>query len=245
MWHPHLWYQPPHYAVRAAGRNLFQFFVANELANLPTDSMGEGKDGLISTRTTLLERLRDWKDDSSWQEFFNIYSKLIRGVALSKGLTAAEAEDVVQETMLAAAKYIPNFKYDRKVGSFKQWLLNLCRWRIYDQFRRRSISETRPRNDLSVDTNLMSTLVDENGVNFDELWEVEWQKSVMDSAIKKVKTSLDSRKYQIFDFLINKQWPPEKVAESFGISRNQVYLAKHRITILIKKEVERLKASQI
>lgn len=202
--------------------------------------MGEDKDELIPTRTTLLERLRDWRDEASWQEFFNIYSKLIRGVALKKGLTGAEAEDVVQETMLAAAKYIPNFKYDRKVGSFKQWLLNMSRWRICDQFRRRSNSQVCIPKDLSPDADHMSMVMDENAVNFDELWEAEWKKSVLETAIKKVKTTLDAQKYQIFDFLINKEWPPEKVAARFNITVNQVYLAKHRITLLIKSEVEQL-----
>lgn len=201
------------------------------------------KDDLISTRTTLLERLKDWKDDSSWQEFFNIYSKLIRGVAIKSGLTEAEAEDVVQETMVAVAKNIPNFKYDRKLGSFKQWLLNMSRWRICDQFRRRASMGTQIPHDQPGETKLLSILVDEKNVSFDEFWEAEWQKSVLDTAIKKVKISLDSEKYQIFDFLINKQWPSEKVAKSFGISINQVYLAKHRITELIRKEVERLKAA--
>jgi RNA polymerase sigma-70 factor (ECF subfamily) len=201
------------------------------------------KDDLISTRTTLLERLKDWKDDSSWQEFFNIYSKLIRGVAIKSGLTEAEAEDVVQETMVAVAKNIPNFKYDRKLGSFKQWLLNMSRWRICDQFRRRASMGTQIPHDQPGETKLLSILVDETNVSFDEFWEAEWQKSVLDTAIKKVKISLDSEKYQIFDFLINKQWPSEKVAKSFGISINQVYLAKHRITELIRKEVERLKAA--
>ena len=207
--------------------------------------MGDGKDELISTRTTLLERLRDWKDDSSWREFFNIYSKLIRGVAIKKGLTVVEAEDVVQETMLAAAKYIPNFKYDRKLGSFKQWLFNMTRWRICDQFRRRTNSVVQLPDDLSADPKLVSTLIDENSVGFDELWEAEWQKSLLDNAIKNVRAGMDSKKYQIFDFLINKEWPPEKVAKSFGISINQVYLAKHRITVLIKEEVERLKTRQL
>jgi len=206
--------------------------------------MGDDRDELISTSTTLLERLRDWKDDSSWHEFFNIYSKLIRGVAMKKGLTRAEAEDVVQETMLAAAKYIPSFRYDRKLGSFKQWLLNMSRWRICDQFRRRTNASVQFPADSSSDTKQMSMLVDESNGNFEELWEAEWQKSLLENAIKKVKTSLDSQKYQIFDFLINKQWPAEKVAESFGISINQVYLAKHRITVLIKEEVERLKTRE-
>jgi len=207
--------------------------------------MGDGKDELISTRTTLLERLRDWKDDSSWREFFDIYSRLIRGVAIKKGLTGVEAEDVVQETMLAAAKYIPNFKYDRKLGSFKQWLLNMSRWRICDQFRRRTNWVFQLPNDVAADPKLGSMLIDENNVSFDELWEAEWQKSLLDNAIKNIKTSLDPKKYQIFDFLINKEWPPEKVAKSFGISINQVYLTKHRISVLIKQEVERLKSSQL
>ena len=208
--------------------------------------MAEAKEELIATRTTLLERLKDWKDDSSWQEFFNVYSKLIRGVAIKSGLTNFEAEEVVQETMVAVAKYIPKFKYDRKVGSFKHWLLNMSRWRIRDQFRRRKKLSTELPDDLDLDdeTGQLSVLVDEKTLDFDEFWEFEWQKTLFDAAINKVKTSLDSEKFQIFDFLVNKQWPPEKVSKSFGISVNQVYLAKHRITELIKKEVERLKEKQ-
>jgi len=206
--------------------------------------MVEAKDELIATRTTLLARLKDWGDDSSWQEFFNIYSNLIRNVALKSGLTRAEAEDVVQETMVAAAKHIPSFKYDRKLGSFRHWLLNMSRWRISDQFRRRKKLTTELPDDLADETGQSSALVDEKTLNFDEFWESEWQKTLFDAAINKVKTSLDAEKYQIFDFLVNKQWSPEKVSKSFGISVNQVYLAKHRITGLIKKEVERLKEKQ-
>jgi RNA polymerase sigma-70 factor (ECF subfamily) len=206
--------------------------------------MVEAKDELIATRTTLLARLKDWGDDSSWQEFFDIYSQLIRNVALKSGLTRAEAEDVVQETMVAAAKHIPAFKYDRKLGSFRHWLLNMSRWRISDQFRRRKKLTTQLPDDLADETGQSSALVDEKTLDIDEFWETEWQKTLFDAAINKVKTSQDSEKYQIFDFLVNKQWSPEKVSKSFGISVNQVYLAKHRITELIKKEVERLKEKQ-
>ena len=206
--------------------------------------MVEAKDELIATRTTLLARLKDWGDDSSWQEFFDIYSQLIRNVALKSGLTRAEAEDVVQETMVAAAKHIPSFKYDRKLGSFRHWLLNMSRWRISDQFRRRKKLTTELPDDLADETGQLSVLVDEKTLNFDEFWESEWQKTLIEAAINKVKTSLDAEKYQIFDFLVNKQWSPEKVSKRFGISVNQVYLAKHRITELVKKEVERLKEKQ-
>jgi len=99
--------------------------------------MFQPADELIPTRATLLERLKNWQDDSSWQDFFDTYWKLIYHVAINRGLTKEEAQDVVQETMLTVAKQMPNFKYDRKIGSFKSWLLNTTRWRIADQFRKR------------------------------------------------------------------------------------------------------------
>jgi len=45
--------------------------------------------------------------------------------ALKGGLTAVEAQDVVQETMISVAKHMPTFEYDPAIGSFKTWLLNI------------------------------------------------------------------------------------------------------------------------
>src|SRR5579862_9254910 len=92
---------------------------------------------LIPTRATLIERLKNWQDRTSWQEFFNIYWQLIYCVARRGGLTDVEAQDVVQETLMSVAKHIPTFKYDPALGSFKGWLLNMARWRIIDQLRKR------------------------------------------------------------------------------------------------------------
>ena len=39
---------------------------------------------------------------------------------------------------------------------------------------------------------------------------------------------------------MKKEWAPEKVAAAFGVSVDQVYLAKHRTMELIKEEVKRL-----
>src|SRR5438034_2400969 len=90
-------------------------------------------DQLLPTRATLIDRLKDWQDQSTWQEFFDTYWKLIYGVARKAGLTDAEAQDVVQETMFSVARHMPTFKYDPAIGSFKAWLLNMTRWRLHDQ----------------------------------------------------------------------------------------------------------------
>src|ERR1051325_6025468 len=92
----------------------------------------------VPTRYSLLNRLQNWDDQESWKDFFDTYWRLIYTVALKSGLTASEAQDVVQETIISVAKGIHLFELNRARGSFKSWLCNLTRWRIKDQLRKRT-----------------------------------------------------------------------------------------------------------
>ena len=199
-------------------------------------------DELIPTRATLIQRLKNWQDQSSWQDFFDTYWKLIYNVARNRGLSDAEAQDVVQETMISVAKHMPTFKYDPAIGSFKTWLLNMTRWRIIDQFRKRGPpAEPHPFPDAPVTgARTVDKMVEPASQDLDALWDAEWEKNLLDAAIAKVKRRFDPQKYQIFDLYVNKAWAPDKVAKAFGVSIGQVYLAKHRVTEMIKEEVKRL-----
>jgi RNA polymerase sigma factor (sigma-70 family) len=206
------------------------------------DKMPKPADPMNRTRATLIHRLKNWQDAASWQEFFDTYWRLIYSVAYQAGMTDAEAQDVVQETMIAVARHMPKFTYDPSIGSFKSWLLNMTRWRVLDQFRKRNkmgASEPkRPKTDTT--TTAIEKIADPSGVKIDEIWEKEWQQNLLAAALENVKRRIDPEKFQVFDFYVNKDWPPEKVAKSFNISVDQVYVAKHRITQAIKDEVERL-----
>ena len=92
----------------------------------------------IPTRRSLLSRLKNWNDQASWQDFFDTYWKLIYSVARQSGLHDAEAQDVLQEVLLAVAKKMPAFKYDPAIGSFKSWLLLITRRRITDNMRKQA-----------------------------------------------------------------------------------------------------------
>jgi RNA polymerase sigma factor (sigma-70 family) len=203
--------------------------------------MSAQPDNSIRTRATLIARLENLQDQASWQEFFDIYWKLIYGVARQAGMSDVEAQDVVQETIVSVARHMPTFKYDPAIGSFKAWLLKMTRWRIFDQLRKRGPAQphrTFPENATGTDT--INNIVDPASQHLDKLWEDEWERTLLDAAIDKVKRRLDPQKYQIFDFYVNKEWKAEKVAATFGVSVDQVYLAKHRITEMIKEEVKRL-----
>jgi RNA polymerase sigma factor (sigma-70 family) len=202
---------------------------------------------LIPTRASLIHRLQDWQDQSSWQEFFNIYWNLIYSVARKAGLTDAEAQDAVQETLISVAKHMPTFRYDPSIGSFKAWLLNMTRWRIIGLLRkRRGAAANRPaREASSAHTGTMEALPDPAVPAMDELWEAEWKSTLFNAALEHVKRRSDPQKFQIFDFYVNKEWAPEKIAGTFGISVNQVYQTKHRVTEALREEVERLEKEMV
>ena len=102
------------------------------------------------------------------------------------------------------------------------------------------IADRSPAEDTATRTRTVEKVVDPMSLELDALWNAEWEKNLFDAALVKVKRRLDPKKYQIFDLYVNKEWPPEKVADTFGISVDQVYLAKHRTTEMIKEEIKKL-----
>ena len=142
-------------------------------------------DEMIPTRESLLSRLKDWNDNESWRDFFQTYWKFIYAVAVRSGLTADEAQEVVQETIIRISKQMPDFKYDRAQGSFKGWLVRLTQWRIKDQFRKR----LREKNVVSHDTEHEEILpkIQSPDPSTDAVWEEEWQRNLVEAAILKVR----------------------------------------------------------
>jgi RNA polymerase sigma factor (sigma-70 family) len=203
--------------------------------------VAKNEDNLIRTRATLLGRMKNWEDQASWQEFFDIYWQLIYRFACKAGLNDAEAQDVVQVTMIAVSKQMPRFTYNPAIGTFRAWLLTLVRWRIADQFRKRGpASMHHAPADETARTATVERIADEKNSDWDALWDADWQKTVGAAAMERVKRHLDPQKFQIFDFYVNREWPPEKVAQTFNVAVNQVYLVKNRVTEMLRDEVERL-----
>jgi RNA polymerase sigma factor (sigma-70 family) len=201
---------------------------------------------LVATRRSLVDRLANWDDRRRWQEFFDTYWKLIYSAARKAGLTEVEAQEVVQETIITVAKNIGKLRYDPAIGSFKGWLLNITRWRIADQFRKRVPDEQHQRRRQGDDrgTATMDRFVDSSAQAIEDVWEQEWKQNLLDAAITRLKKKVDPKQFQIFDCYVQKEWPAQKVAERLRVSVGQVYLARHRISALLKKEIKALQKAQ-
>lgn len=200
----------------------------------------------IPTRYSLLSRLQNWDDQDSWKNFFDTYWRLIYSIALKSGLTDAEAQDVVQETIICVAKDINKFKRDRKFGSFKGWLRNLTRWRIADQLRKRepNMFQANGSPDDNGDSSKITEIPNPLEAGLENIWEEEWQSNLMEAALERIKRRVKEEHYQIFDLNVVRQWPANKVARTLEVSIAQVYLAKHRVLALIKKEIRLLEKGE-
>lgn len=198
-----------------------------------------------ATRSSLIQRLRDWSDHGSWQDFFDTYWKLIYVVAIKAGLSEAEARDVVQETVVAVAKQMRDGGYDRTKSSFKNWLCLITRRRIIDHFRKRTDPKLRATPEVREDTSRTDTIdrvPDPASLELDSVWEEEWQKNLLDAAIERVKQLVTPKQYQIFDLSVLRNLPVREVTKLLKVNTAQVYLARHRVGSLIKKEAKRLEA---
>ena len=205
------------------------------------------EDELIPTRASLLSRLKDWQDETSWKVFFDTYWKLIYNAAIKAGLSDAEAQDVVQETVISVFKTIPEFQYEASGGSFKSWLLRLTAWRIGDQFRnrQRNIKAARRLAGSTARTATVNGVPDPAGSGLEAIWDEEWEQNLMHAATDRVKRAVDPKQYQIFDLYVLKHWPARKVASTLKVNLGRVYLAKHRIGAMIKKELKGLQTKPI
>jgi RNA polymerase sigma-70 factor (ECF subfamily) len=205
----------------------------------------------IPTRHSLLARLKDWGDQTSWQDFFDTYSKLIYNVAVKAGLTDAEAQEVVQETVIAVAKKIGEFKTDPARGSFSAWLMRLTRWRIADQYRKRPkvgqasclswAGETPAlRSDDTGSTATLDRIPDPAGVELESVWQAEWEKHLLTTALEQVKRQVSPRQYQMFDLHELQKLSVQDTARTVQTSAASVYMAKYRVGRLLRKALKKL-----
>lgn len=199
-------------------------------------------DHWAKTRTTLLERLKDWQDDASWREFFDLYGRLIYHFAVKSGLGDSDAEDVVQETVIKAAKHLREHRYDRQKGSFKSWLLTITRSQIIDHWRRVSRNQAvfTPPPRTGSETDFIGRQPDPASLRMDEFWEQEWQRTLLEAATRRVKQRVNPEHYQIFDCFVHKEWPIAEIASKLDVKPEQVKVIKHRVSVKIKEEVRRL-----
>ena len=185
-----------------------------------------------TTDPDLIERIKDWREDEGWRQFYARYAPSIEAHARRSGLSAEESQDVVQTTMLKVATYIPRFEYDQTVCKFRTWLNQIVNQRIIAiwQDRRKS------RLPEQVQTELTLLLSGDEASPADAAAHSELQHQMLQVCLARVKASANPKHWQIFETNVLAQVPTSEVASRFETTAANVWVIRHRFVRRLKKE---------
>lgn len=190
-----------------------------------------------TTRSSLLTRLKDLEDRESWLQFFESYWRLIYNVGLKCKLTHEESQDIVQETIVRVAENIHKFQQKDGKGTFKAWLRTIARSQIAMMWRNR---KHRPDSRIQPEANPEMICTESE---LEVIWDEEWNKNLVHSALTKLKQNNRARHYQIFHAYVMQEMSAGRVAKMLDVSVSQVYVIKHRLAKQFEAELTKLRES--
>jgi RNA polymerase sigma-70 factor (ECF subfamily) len=178
-----------------------------------------------------LLRIRDRSDTEAWRTFDALYRPMLERFARARGLSADDAEDIAQQCLTAVADKITEFSYELAKGRFKSWLRTLVNNRVRNLLRDRHEEQARPADFQSVQQR--ETAPD---AAFDQIWMEEhlWH------CLRELRAEVDETTYLAFQHYVIEQWPVERVATTLGLSSNNVYTIKWRLTERIAAKMSEL-----
>lgn len=186
------------------------------------------------TSTTLLRDLAGRADHPRWGEFVVRYRPLMESY-LHEWFPSLEMDDLIQETLVAIAKTLPDYRYvpDEK-GHFHNYLTGILHHKALNALKRQN-----RRNEVTREYALDPSA---RGIGNDADVE-KWRETVCEVALQQLLAdpSVTGRKRQIFMRTAMKGESPEDVAASLAVSRAVVDQTKKRMMDRLRELVERLK----
>jgi RNA polymerase sigma-70 factor (ECF subfamily) len=81
---------------------------------------------------------------------------------------------------------------------------------------------------------------DSEELDLQNAWDDEWETNIFQAASAKVKSRVSAAHYQMFDLHVLKQVPAKEVSNRLGVKLAEVYVAKYKVSHLLKKHVKLL-----
>jgi RNA polymerase sigma-70 factor (ECF subfamily) len=179
----------------------------------------------FQTRISLVQRIRDVSDSRSWSEFYTFYRPLLMKYVCAKGLSEADAEDVVQDIFVVKLRrHMPNFQLDKTKGRFRSWLYLVTINAVRDWARERKGFEKiadELKNTPREDAESVSVIVEQE---FDRAHQLH----VLEKAMEEVKKVSEPVTWACFEGRILANRPAGEIARELGLTANAVYVNASR-----------------
>lgn len=195
---------------------------------------------MIDTNETLLERVKSMEAHSAWQEFYKAYWSAILRYARKLGLNPHQAEEVLQETMVALMRQLPGFAYDRNKGKFRNFLLTIVHRKSLAALRRarRESESSAPWEESTAGDSGAQFSADDPSAS---VAVARWQESILETVLEElaVDARLGPETMAVFRAYVIQGRPAGEVAAEFGLKENAVYQIKNRLARRVQERIAR------
>ena len=171
------------------------------------------------TDPQLLQDLKGELNDEAWKKFHERYKVFISTIAARNNVPAADRDGIVNEVLGELWRTRERFEYDPK-QTFRGWLYQMVRHYIFRTRRSKMVANT-------INADPLQPMENGEDVEFDRIWNVEWEKFVLERALKMLQKKMDPRSYQVFYAVTLGEKKSEEVAKEFGIKTENVYSIKY------------------
>jgi RNA polymerase sigma-70 factor (ECF subfamily) len=194
----------------------------------------------MTTRASLLLRIRDPNDAVAWSEFVRLYAPLLHAYGMKNGLQDADAADLSQDTLRSVLRAVPGFVYDPARGSFRGWLLAIAR----NGLRKRAARQARVAVG-SGDTDIQDLLEAHPAAaaEHDE-WDREYQLNLFRWAAERVKVEFREKTWLAFWRTVVVGDDIGAVAADLGVTTGAVYVARCRVAARIRDEIRSVEGGE-
>jgi RNA polymerase sigma factor (sigma-70 family) len=178
-----------------------------------------------TTTTQILEDLQSPNGETAWQRLHDNFYTVIINFARHLGLSAVDAEDAAQETMLTFMEAFRKGKYHREQGHLSHWLFGVARRTIYN-YRKKRPPEKQIAS-LEAETSFWEKVPDEQAEQ--HTWTAEWQQMVLQKCMERARRELQPQTFRAFELYALAKQPVEQVAQRLEMTSNAIYVAKNRV----------------
>lgn len=176
------------------------------------------------TTSTILDRMKHLDDASMWTRFHDRFRRPLLAFARRYGLSDQDAEEAVQETLTAFVESYRSGKYDREKGRLSSWLFGIAFQQIAN--RRRRVGRDAQR-EAKPGESFWGAVADQREA--EQAWDASWEASVLEECLRQVRREVAERTFEAFRMIVREGRVPEEVARELGMSREAIYVAKHRV----------------
>lgn len=184
----------------------------------------------FTTENDLLHAVLSDDREVAWRRFYVKYSPLVRSYANRRGIPQEDLQDILQETMLELYLALPRFRYDPDRGLFRNFILQITRFKCARYFRKRKLQHATIPFD---DSNLHSNPANGFSQNTAEGNPIEFVEMALCSLLRAGRIQQSS--FDAYQCYVLKQEPATTVAKRFHMTLGQVYRIKNRISALVEQ----------